>query len=1484
MKRILAVFIGLALFGTLASQAVTYTYSGAQNTMNQAQCPVATYDTVDWNITSGYFGTTGARSQTYANPNLTFTAVAQNNGWGEAVTRFSSATTVTGAGAFSLTAAGLSQDFVFAGNMQGYTGNLSIADAPGNAGTSITLGNTASSVVQYGGETSGGNKALGTVTTDGTGNWINNVAGSGSLTVRNVVFNYGTDASYNYIKVTNAIAQNVGVHFIGNADVLASGVISSSGALNKSGSGTLTLSNANTYTGNTTVSAGTLDLTSGKLYTSAHNNTSVVTVTGTVLVNNYSYGAANSFGMLSDYAARRVIDGGTIEVRGASHSSGQDFTVNAAGGTFRYNPTNTADTLTLTGNNNTDTTINGTLTFDTIGNITVDDTTDGSTGIIIGAGGITKTGAGTLRLNGANTYSGATTVNGGTLWVGGSLASAPTVNAGAKLVVSGTAAIAGNITVAAGGTFDTMGEAATYALVNGQTLSLGGGATDAVTGNLATAAGSILRPGVGAGTAATAKQNGNLDLAGGTVQFDLSDDPVAGANDQLQLTGTLNAASATTVAINPTALTLSNGVYPLITYTSFTGDLANLSLTGVVSGGRQTIALSTTTVANTLTLDVAGAAAHLVWNNAAATGIWDVNPANANWDNGGTNDKFVSGDVVELADTANPAETITVEGDVDPANLLDTHSTATAFTLTGPGRIVGSIGLTKTGAGTTTLTTTNTFTGGTTVSNGVLEVGGGLALADSGVVTLANTAGVIFRLNASETIGELTGGGATGGNVDLQANTLTTGDANNVAFGGVISGTGALVKQGAGTQALSAQSTYTGGTTVNAGILDLTGGGGAGGTIRGTVTVNSGATLRLNTGDGLGYNADATAVGTLNLVGGTLTTAGGANQTTTADLVLTGGTINGTVNLDLFSPTPADNNASVTTLASATTSTISVASLNLRQDNVVFDVADGDAATDLLISSLVGNGTSGAHNLTKAGAGTMTLSGQNTFSGNAAVNGGRLIFGIGGQAANPNTWGPLGPANTAVTKLTIADGATVDVNGYSNTGYGVTIAGTGTDGQGALVNNGAATFNGNIQTPNIALSADASIGGTGAFYMIASGYNANTLTLNSHTLTKTGANTFYLCNTTITAGTVRVSGGALSQFRASNGSAAAFTLDDTAGVSLSLNGYNLSVGSLAGGGGSGGGVALGANTLTVGSLGTDTSYGGSIVGAGGVTKTGGGTLTLSAANFYGGATTVNGGTLSVTGSLDGTGAVTVAAGAALAGTGTLNGATTVDGTLAPGTATPGTLTVNNTLVLNSTATLASKWANPTLASVNVTGALTLDGTLTVAGLTTMPAGSYTLITYGGGLTDNGLAITDPGDGRLYGIDTTTTPGQVLLTIAETSAYAQWWRDLYGITPPPPEGEDYDGDGTPNGEEFAAKTNPTDDTSYLHLTNVAPSGNDMTISVFTGAAPTVYDLERTDDLLGTWTDIGDITGNDAIQDVTDPGAATGATWFYRAKVK
>jgi len=89
----------------------------------------------------------------------------------------------------------------------------------------------------------------------------------------------------------------------------------------------------------------------------------------------------------------------------------------------------------------------------------------------------------------------------------------------------------------------------------------------------------------------------------------------------------------------------------------------------------------------------------------------------------------------------------------------------------------------------------------------------------------------------------------------------------------------------------------------------------------------------------------------------------------------------------------------------------------------------------------------GAVNLTKSTSGTVMLSGANTFTGAVTVNAGKVQ--IGNSAA-------FGARNTAVTKVVVNSGGTVDFNGQIDATYGYTISGTGTSGAGALVNTGAA--------------------------------------------------------------------------------------------------------------------------------------------------------------------------------------------------------------------------------------------------------------------------------------------------------------------------------------------------------------------------------------------------------------------------------------------
>ncbi|WP_233279730.1 autotransporter outer membrane beta-barrel domain-containing protein [Brucella abortus] len=147
--------------------------------------------------------------------------------------------------------------------------------------------------------------------------------------------------------------------------------------------------------------------------------------------------------------------------------------------------------------------------------------------------------------------------------------------------------------------------------------------------------------------------------------------------------------------------------------------------------------------------------------------------------------------------------------------------------------VAGAGGLTKSGSGTLTLSGANSYTGATTVSASTLVVandntGGGTTTVDVGAGLQIGTGGVSGSL-----AGDIVNNG-----------TLVVDRSNAFDLANVISGTGSLTKNGAGTLTLSGVNSYTGGTTVSAGILTLTGDNTGGG----TTTVDAGAVLQIGTG------------------------------------------------------------------------------------------------------------------------------------------------------------------------------------------------------------------------------------------------------------------------------------------------------------------------------------------------------------------------------------------------------------------------------------------------------------------------------------------------------------------------------------------------------------------------------------------------------------------------------------------------------------
>lgn len=243
-------------------------------------------------------------------------------------------------------------------------------------------------------------------------------------------------------------------------------------------------------------------------------------------------------------------------------------------------------------------------------------------------------------------------------------------------------------------------------------------------------------------------------------------------------------------------------------------------------------------------------------------------------------------------------------------------------------------------------------------------------------------------------------------------------------------GAGTLTKSGAGTLTLSASNAYSGGTTVNQGTLVLDGARGGYSRISGALTVNSGASVNFVNDDGTGLGwIDGSKATVLNINEGTVSTAGALHiWNLSGGVNMTGGTLSS--NNGSSDPNGAQLewiNSTVTTNASATASTIA-GRIRMRSDGgatgVSFNVANGEASSDLLVTAAITE-ASGGLGITKNGAGTMRLTGYNTYSGGTTVNEGRLEV-HGGSGG----WGLIRGA------VTVNSGATLAITGGDGTGFG----------------------------------------------------------------------------------------------------------------------------------------------------------------------------------------------------------------------------------------------------------------------------------------------------------------------------------------------------------------------------------------------------------------------------------------------------------------
>jgi autotransporter-associated beta strand protein len=510
-------------------------------------------------------------------------------------------------------------------------------------------------------------------------------------------------------------------------------------------------------------------------------------------------------------------------------------------------------------------------------------TTVSGTGGITGAGLLVKSGTGRVILATNNTATGGTTIEAGTLQIGsggsaGTLAGNVAIAAGATLEFnrSGTSSFAGVISGSGGIVKTGPGRVS----ITGSSSFEGPVVVTAGALGMApfTAAGGIT---VASGASLAVINSGSEQtlisptLALGTTASDLRFELASPSNPSIPLL------SVTT----PDGLALSGGAHTLSVATSgalsvgrftlidYAGSPISAGFTLAALPQRLAGSLVYDTTNTKIDLDITGLDT-LRWIG-QSSGVWDVGSAvdvggTVNWQLASSSSatNFVAGDQVRFDDSALGGG-VSLAADVAPGSVV-VDNTAVEYTFSGAGSITGSPSFVKQGAGRATLLVSNSSAGLTTVSAGTLQVGdattaptiagpvvldGGLldfrngTLSGSATVNTAATAtfasgtvatqltvaggtatlsGASLAAGANVASGLLsigTGGtvGGVAGSIAIAGpGTLALNHTNDLTYAGVLSGSGAITKEGSGRSVLTASSTgYTGTITIHGGLVSV---------------------------------------------------------------------------------------------------------------------------------------------------------------------------------------------------------------------------------------------------------------------------------------------------------------------------------------------------------------------------------------------------------------------------------------------------------------------------------------------------------------------------------------------------------------------------------------------------------------------------------------------------------------------------------------
>ena len=1201
----------------------------------------------------------------------------------------------------------------------------------------------------------------GTLTLSGTNTY------SGGTTV-----NAGT-----LVGTTDSLQGNISndgtVRFDQSTDGTYSSVMSGSGSLEKAGSGTLTLGGMNTYSGGTTVIAGTLAGTTDNLQMAITNN-------GNVRFDQSTYGiysgAMSGSGSLEkagtgtveltyalDYSGSTTVNGGTLRMINSASGDGinpnANYTVNS-GGTLEFNKTGGSNPGTIN--------LSGDGTFKSTGTGELVQTSAGST-VALGSGALFHVESGIYRFgaNGLGSWSsnlsdlqidsGATFDGAGTPTVVDSLNGAGTLKTGGGITFgadNGDGTFSGNIENSSYGSAKSLTKAGTgtqilngttthtgTTTVNGGTLSLGSGYNHSGGGAFVVNAAGTLE-----GT--TDNLQGATITNDGNVRLNQSTDGTY--SDAMSGTGSMEKSGTGTVTLSGTNTysggTILNAGALIGTTDSLQGAITNdgtirfdQSSNGTYSGAMS--GSGSLEKSGTGTLTLSGTTTH--------TGTTTVNGGTLSLGSDHTHSgggAFVVNAAGTLEGTTDNLQGAAITND---GNVRFNQSTDGTYS----DAMSGTGSLEKSGTGTVTLSGTNTYSGGTILSAGTL-----IGTTDSLQGAITNNGSIRFEQSTEGT------------------------------YSGAMTGTGSLEKSGTGTLIMTGTNSHSGATTLNAGTLRMVNSASGDGINTNTASaisysIASGATLEFNRTGG------TSAIGKIDLSGeGTFKKTGSEELShTSADSTVAlgsgalfhvesgtyrfGGVTAGTWSSNL-SDLQIDSGATFNGAATV----IVVDSLNgagslKTGGGITVGTDNGDGTFS---GNIENSGYGSTFSFTKNGTGTQTLTGTSTYSGGTTVNGGTLAGttdSLQGAITNDanvrfdqSTEGTYSGAMTGTGSLEKAGTGTVIMTG-TNSHSGATTVNAGTlrmvnSASGDGINRNTASARSYSVASGATLEFNRT-GGTSAIGKIDLSGEGTFKKSGSEELFHTSADSTVALGSGalfhVESGTYRFGAGTagtwssnLSDLQIDSG--ATFSGAATVIVVDSLNG----AGTLKTGGG-----------ITVGTDNGDGTFSGNIENssygsAKSLTKTGTGTQILTGTNAYTGTTEINDGTLVVNGTNSGGGTMTININGTLAGSGSITGDIDVLGTISPGNS-PGTLTQIGDQTWNDGGSFlweindsdGTKGADPGWDWLDI------DGTLDLSSLT---AGGFTIDI--DSLTSSNVA------GDAVGFDTYIRDGDIAdysFTIASASA-------------------------------------------------------------------------------------------------------------------